>query len=70
MQMKPRRWRRKQLAEFWSVSDRTIDRMRKDGRLGEPVGYLGKIPLFSDEQRQAAESAHRCAATESLKASA
>jgi predicted DNA-binding transcriptional regulator AlpA len=32
-----RRWRRKQLAEFWGVSDRTIDRMRKDGRLSEPM---------------------------------
>jgi hypothetical protein len=52
-----RRWRRKQLAELWSISDRTVDRMRKDGRLGEPVGFIGRIPLFSDEQREAAERA-------------
>jgi hypothetical protein len=56
--VKPRRrWRRKQLAEHWSVSDRTIDRMRKDGRLGPPVGFIGKMPLWSDEQREAAERA-------------
>jgi hypothetical protein len=52
-----RRWRRMQLAAHWGISDRTIDRMRRDGRLGPPVGFIGKIPLFSDEQRQAAERA-------------
>lgn len=49
------RWRRKALAEYWNVSDRTIDRMRVDGRLGEPVGYVGRLPIWSDEQRLAAE---------------
>jgi hypothetical protein len=54
-----RRWRRKALADFWGVSDRTIDRMRADGRLAEPVGHLGRIPLWSDQQRVAAERAER-----------
>jgi hypothetical protein len=53
----PRRWRRKALADYWDVSERTVDRMRKDGRLGEPK-YVGKrTPTWSDEQRQAAERA-------------
>jgi predicted DNA-binding transcriptional regulator AlpA len=51
-----RRWRRKALAEFWGVSDRTIDRMRRDGRLGPPR-YIGRLPLWDDEQREAAERA-------------
>jgi hypothetical protein len=51
-----RRWRRKQLADYWSVSDRTIDRMARDGRLGEPK-YIGRMPTWSDEQREAAERA-------------
>ena len=50
-----RRWRRKALADLWAVSDRTVDRMRKDGRLGDPVGYIGRFPIWSDEQREAAE---------------
>jgi hypothetical protein len=51
-----RRWRRKELAEYWRVSDRTIDRMRHDGRLGDPK-YVGRMPSWSDEQREAAERA-------------
>jgi hypothetical protein len=55
---RPLRWRRKALADLWDVSDRTIDRMRLDGRLGEPVGYIGRrTPIWSDEQRLAAERA-------------
>ena len=50
-----RRWRRKALAGYWDVSERTIDRMRRDGRLGEPVGFIGRMPIWSDEQREAAE---------------
>ena len=50
-----RRWRRKALAEHWDVSDRTVDRMVQDGRLGKPK-YIGKrTPTWSDEQREAAE---------------
>ena len=53
--LKPQaRWRRKDLAEHWRCSDRKIDRMRKDGRLGEPK-YIGRTPTWSDEQREAAE---------------
>ena len=29
--------------------------MRRDGRLGEPVGFIGRMPIWSDEQREAAE---------------
>jgi hypothetical protein len=50
-----KRWTRLGLAELWDRSDRDIDRMRKDGRLSEPIGYIGRSPIWSDEQRLAAE---------------
>ena len=52
-----RRWRRKALADLWGISERTVDRMRADGRLGKPCGYIGagRLPIWSDEQRLAAE---------------
>jgi hypothetical protein len=51
----PRRWRRKQLANYWGINERTVDRMARDGRLGEPK-YIGKrTPTWSDEQRERAE---------------
>ena len=54
--VKPRRrWRRQQLAHYWGVSDRTVDRRRK--QLGLPK-YIGRVPTWSDEQRQAAERDH------------
>jgi hypothetical protein len=48
------RWRREQLATHWQVNIRTIDRMAHDGRLGPPK-YIGKLPSWSDEQREQAE---------------
>jgi hypothetical protein len=48
-------WRRRALAKKWDVDTRTIDRMRLDGRLGDPAYYIGRIPVWTDEQRQAAE---------------
>jgi hypothetical protein len=53
-----RRWRRKQLAEYWGVSCRTVDRMARDGRLGLPK-YIGAMPTWGDEQREAAERDER-----------
>ena len=52
-----RRWRKRALADYWGISERTLDRMRRDGRLGKPVGYVGagRLPIWSDEQRIAAE---------------
>jgi hypothetical protein len=52
-----RRWTRDALAQCWNCSDRKIDRMRLDGRLGEPIGYIGRSPIWSEEQRLAAERA-------------
>jgi len=57
LMIEERRWDRLGLAELWACSDRKIDRMRRDGRLGEPVAYVGRSPLWSDEQRLAAERA-------------
>jgi hypothetical protein len=53
------RWRRKPLAQAWQVSERTIDRMARDAkRLGKPAGYFGRVPFWTDEQKQAAEQRH------------
>jgi len=50
-----RRWRRKQLAELWGVSDRTVDRMRASGLLGEPR-YIGRrVPVWTQQQVDEAE---------------
>jgi hypothetical protein len=49
-------WRRVQLAARWQCSDREIDRRRQDGRLGEPALYLGRAPLWTNEQVEAAEA--------------
>jgi hypothetical protein len=52
-----RRWRRKSLAEYWQVCERTVDRMVASGLLGPPK-YVGKrTPTWTDEQRIAAERA-------------
>jgi hypothetical protein len=57
--VKPRpNWRRLQLAEHWQCSDRKVDRMHKDGRLGKPK-YVGRTPIWTDEQREAAERGER-----------
>jgi hypothetical protein len=50
-----KRWSRFALAELWDCSDRKIDRLRETGLLSEPVAYIGRSPLWSDEQRLAAE---------------
>jgi hypothetical protein len=51
------RWTRLALAEAWKCSERKVDRLRKSGVLGEPVGRIGKTDLYSDAQKQAAERA-------------
>jgi hypothetical protein len=51
------RWTRQSLAELWGKSERQVDRMRRAGLLGEPVGRIGKTDIYSDEQRLAAERA-------------
>ena len=53
----PPRWTRMSLAELWGKSERQVDRMRKAGLLGEPIGRIGKTDIYSDEQRLAAERA-------------
>jgi hypothetical protein len=51
------RWTRLSLAEAWRCSERKVDRIRRAGLLGDPVGRIGKTDLYSDEQKQAAERA-------------
>ena len=45
------------LAEAWDCSERKVDRLRKSGVLGEPVGRIGRTDLYSNAQKQAAERA-------------
>jgi hypothetical protein len=51
------RWTRLALAEAWQCSERKVDRLRKSGALGEPVGRIGRTDLYSNAQKQAAERA-------------
>jgi hypothetical protein len=51
------RWTRLGLAEAWQCSERKVDRLRKSGALGEPVGRIGRTDLYSNRQKQAAERA-------------
>ena len=51
------RWTRQTLADAWRCSARTVDRIRKKGLLGDPIGRIGKTALYSDEQKLAAERA-------------
>jgi hypothetical protein len=51
------RWTRQSLAEAWQCSERKVDRIRKSGMLGEPIGKIGKTDLYSNAQKQAAERA-------------
>jgi hypothetical protein len=51
------RWTRRGLSEAWDCSERKVDRLRDAGILGEPIGYVGRSPIWSDEQRLAAERA-------------
>src|SRR6516164_7659878 len=53
----PQRWTRLALAEAWQCSERKVDRLRKSGALGEPVGRIGRTDLYSNAQKQAAERA-------------
>ena len=51
------RWTRRGLAEAWDCSERKVDRLRDAGILEAPIGYVGRSPIWSDEQRLAAEQA-------------
>ena len=47
---KSRRYHRKRgVAERYDVSERTVDRMARDGRLPPPDFYRGKIPFWGDD---------------------
>jgi hypothetical protein len=50
-------YRKRDLAERYSASTRTIDRMKIDGRLPPPDLFLGPFPLWSNETIEANERA-------------
>jgi hypothetical protein len=49
--------RKRQLAERYRVSERTIDRMRAQGRLSQPDLYAGRYPLWGEATIEADERA-------------
>ena len=51
------RWTRLSLAEAWRCSERKVDRIRKAGLLGDPIGRIGKTDIYSDDRKLAAEKA-------------
>ena len=50
-------YRKRDLAQRYSASVRTIDRMKVDGRLPPPDMFLGPFPLWSAEAIEANERA-------------
>jgi hypothetical protein len=64
------RWTRLSLAEAWDCSERKVDRLRKSGVLGDPIGKIGRTELYSNAQKQAAERAglagHQAAEADSM----
>jgi predicted DNA-binding transcriptional regulator AlpA len=60
---KPKKFlRRRQLAERYSVHERSADRMVRDGRLPKPV-YRGKTPFWDEDELDASDRA--CVVAES-----
>jgi hypothetical protein len=52
---KPKKYlRKKAVAERYSVDERTVDRMRVDGRLPPPM-YRGKFPLWDEDALDASD---------------
>jgi predicted DNA-binding transcriptional regulator AlpA len=41
--------RKQSVAERYGVDERTIDRMKADGRLPKPV-YRGRLPLWDEDE--------------------
>jgi len=61
---KKRRYlRKKQLAErYGGVSERSIDRWTRDGRLPPPTMFQGRFPLWSEEILDVYDAEHATAA--------
>jgi hypothetical protein len=49
--------RQPQLAKRYGTSLRTIQRMKRDGRLPSPDFYMGPFPMWSEETIEANERA-------------
>ena len=48
--------RRKSVAERYEVDERTVDRMKEDGRLPKPM-YRGRFPLWNEKELDARDRA-------------
>jgi predicted DNA-binding transcriptional regulator AlpA len=54
---KPKRFLRKRaVGDRYGVNDRTVDRMKMDGRLPPPI-YHGKFPLWDEDALDASDRA-------------
>jgi hypothetical protein len=53
---KPKRWlRKRQVGErYGDVDDRTVDRMKLDGRIPPPT-YFGRIPMWAEDELDASD---------------
>jgi hypothetical protein len=47
-------FRKRQVAERYSVNDRTVDRMKTDGRIPLPY-YRGRTPVWDGDELDAAD---------------
>lgn len=53
---RPKYLRKASVATRYDVGPRTVDRMSRDGRL-PPPHYRGKLPLWSNDELDAADAA-------------
>jgi hypothetical protein len=64
MAKKPKQFLRKRgVAERYAVNERTVDRMKIDGRIPPPI-YRGRIPLWDCDQLDASDRSFALAARE------
>ena len=55
---RPRRYlRKKAVAERYGVHERSVDRMKNDGRLPPPDFYNGRFPLWGEDTLDASDRA-------------
>jgi hypothetical protein len=55
--MSSKKWlRKKSVAERYEVDERTVDRMKEDGRIPKPT-YRGRLPMWDVDKLDASDRA-------------
>lgn len=54
--MAKRYLRKQSVAQRYDVDERTVDRMKDDGRLPKPI-YRGRLPMWAEDELDASDRA-------------